>query len=368
MTPSGHVADTHGFTSKEPNLANSQFVVAWADTQNSCGSKRSQSTNFRNICCESNIVRWQEQGRHALNFQQTGFERTAQESLSKQLVMKFMHVAVAQATKMSREEMRRRRRTRKTREVGSMKQRQNFKGIKWQNQEHPQYQQGVRRHMSDVQEEVHVRQIPSGEVVEILRHELSQYLAEGSHCQNLFTTSRYGASESQSEIEQLRQERDQLNVRGRNFEQSAVRSLEAQFVQKRQLRGMLGVERKGSTTSQAEVIRFGSENPQISQNSDWSQEEVAQLQTRSIDSWPHPEPTQYARDEGYLSQELQWLLMEEHQLESAATGGGRVGTHCTTLLERVETRSIGAADDCLSVHQLKNYCVSWRYPDIHTKF
>ena len=34
MTTSGHFADTHGLTGYEPNLTNSQFIVAWADTQN----------------------------------------------------------------------------------------------------------------------------------------------------------------------------------------------------------------------------------------------------------------------------------------------------------------------------------------------
>ena len=33
MTTSGRFADSHGQTGHEPNLINSQFVVAWADTQ-----------------------------------------------------------------------------------------------------------------------------------------------------------------------------------------------------------------------------------------------------------------------------------------------------------------------------------------------
>ena len=83
-----------------------------------------------------------------------------------------------------------------------------------------------------------------------MSHELSQPLAEGSHYQNLYTTSRSGASESSAEIQQLRQERDHLNVHDRNLEietptcQSAVRTVEVQVVQIIQLRGMLEVERK----------------------------------------------------------------------------------------------------------------------------
>ena len=55
---------------------------------------------------------------------------------------------------------------------------------------------------------------------------------------------------SSSEIQQLRQERDLLNVHGRNLEteklacQSAVRSLEANVAQILHLRGMLEVERQ----------------------------------------------------------------------------------------------------------------------------
>ena len=50
-------------------------------------------------------------------------------------------------------------------------------------------QEGVCRHLSE-DHEVQVLQVASGEEVEFLRRELSQSLAEGTHCQNLFTTSR----------------------------------------------------------------------------------------------------------------------------------------------------------------------------------
>ena len=64
--------------------------------------------------------------------------------------------------------------------------------------------------------------------------DLFQSLAERAHHRNLYTTSRSGASESSSDIQQLRQERDHLNVLGRILEtetlacQSAVHSHEAQ--------------------------------------------------------------------------------------------------------------------------------------------
>ena len=54
-----------------------------------------------------------------------------------------------------------------------------------------EYQQGGRRHLSEVPQKVQVLQVASGEEeVEKVRHELSQSLAEGSHYQNLRTTSR----------------------------------------------------------------------------------------------------------------------------------------------------------------------------------
>ena len=51
-------------------------------------------------------VYWQEQGRQALNFQQSGFERADQEY--EQAARVEVHVAVAQTTVMSRAEMRER--------------------------------------------------------------------------------------------------------------------------------------------------------------------------------------------------------------------------------------------------------------------
>ena len=57
--------------------------------------------------------------------------------------------------------------------------------------------------------------------MEILRREESQSLGGGSHHQNLKTTSRSGASENLSEIQQPQHEREHLTDR----------SLEAQVAQ-----------------------------------------------------------------------------------------------------------------------------------------
>ena len=72
-----------------------------------------------------------------------------------------------------------------------------------------EYQQGVRLQVSEVQLQVQIQQVAGREQVETLRHEVSQCFAEGSHCQNVCTTCRSGTSESSSEIQLLRQERDQ---------------------------------------------------------------------------------------------------------------------------------------------------------------
>ena len=66
-------------------------------------------------------------------------------------------------------------------------------------------------------------------------------------------------------------------------------------------------------------------NLQLSRNWNRSKEEVAKLQAHSNEFWHLPEPTQCARDEGYLFQDLELMRMEENQLESAATGGGGMG-------------------------------------------
>ena len=184
-----------------------------------------------------------------------------------------------------------------------MDQRQNLKASKAKSRASAKYQQGV-------------RQVVSREEVEKLRHDVSQSLAEGSHSPNLFTTSISGASESSSEIQQVRQERDHLSVHGRILEteppacQSAVRFLAAQVAQIRQVKVMLEVERRIFnliSRSCSLCIR----QSQISQQLNRSKEEVAQLQARCHEYRHLHEPTQYARDGGYLSQKLKWMQMEE---------------------------------------------------------
>ena len=82
-----------------------------------------------------------------------------------------------------------------------------------------EYQQGVRQ---VVREEEVERPVGKGTKVGGVFMSTENHnhfpLVEGSHYQNLFTTSTSGASESSSEIQQLRQERDHLNVHGRNLE------------------------------------------------------------------------------------------------------------------------------------------------------
>ena len=68
------------------------------------------------------------------------------------------------------------------------------------------------------------------------------------------------------------------------------------------------------------------------------------MQANCIEIWHLPEPTQYARDEGYLSQELELMQIEEHQPESAPTCSGSVGSDENALIERVEPSSSGAAE------------------------
>ena len=58
---------------------------------------------------------------------------------------------------------------------------------------------------------------------------------------------------------------------------------------------------KKSNCVQAEILRLGGEHILISPHVDRSEEEVAQLQARCNDFGRQLEPTQFTRDEGYLS-------------------------------------------------------------------
>ena len=122
-------------------------------------------------------------------------------------------------------------------------------------QEHLQeYQHGVRCHLSEVHHEIQVQQVASREELEMLRRELSQSFAQGSHYQNLFRTSRSSASERLSGI--------QHDVNRKH--------VKARFVlSKRGLRKFLSCEECWASKDkfdywQAEVCRFGSERLQLS--------------------------------------------------------------------------------------------------------
>ena len=119
-TTSGHVAETHGRAGYGPNITNSQNMVARTELQNLDGAQAAYGPtspiplrrSTRDFTGEANVhnhwsiraqhVYWQEQGRNALIFQQAGFERGAQEY--DQASRDEVHVAVAQATEMSRAE------------------------------------------------------------------------------------------------------------------------------------------------------------------------------------------------------------------------------------------------------------------------
>ena len=130
---------------------------------------------------------------------------------------------------------------------------------------------------------------------------MSQSLAEGSHCQNLYTTSRSGAPESSSEVQQSRQEHGHLDVSTHNLEAENATHVKARFAlfeaqvsQIPQSRGMLEVGRKWATL-QAEVILLGSQDLHTSLNiwiGQWKRS--PQLRVRCNEFWHLPEPTQYA--------------------------------------------------------------------------
>ena len=188
---------------------------------------KANAHNCRNVSEEQHVY-CQEQGGHALNFQQAGFEGAVQEY--DQAVCGEVHVALAQATDMPRAEVRERtsalenqaEQTWTSHQIMFLNEMNGAAGDaldnqrrsllndataelqrhQRQNHQHLQeYQQGLRRHLSEGSQVVQIHQVATREEVAILRRELSQSFSEGSHYQNVFTTSRSGASESSSAIQ-----------------------------------------------------------------------------------------------------------------------------------------------------------------------
>ena len=227
-----------------------------------------------------------------------------------------------------------------------------------QSSEHLQeYQQGVRRHLSEVQHQDQVQQVASGEQVEILRRELSQSFAEASNYQSQCTTSRSGASESSSEIQPLRQERDHLNVHGRNLEtetlacQSAVRFLDTQAAQIPQLRG--NPTRITSACKVVDVIFSTSNIPLnfgIYATCAWIRKStthsaIGQVKRRAL-QWIliflSPRRVREMKDTSLKNWSgCNWNNISQILLPQVC---GSVGTDDTTCIERVEPSSFGVLE------------------------
>ena len=110
VTTSGHFADTQSLTGDEPNLTNSQFVVAWADTKKNTHGMQSGSgpissippwRSTRNFTEEANVHNYRnmlsEQHVYLPGARQTSLElptsrlRIEQpKNMSERLVMKFL--------------------------------------------------------------------------------------------------------------------------------------------------------------------------------------------------------------------------------------------------------------------------------------
>ena len=151
------------------------------------------------------------------------------------------------------------------------------------------------------------------------------------------TTSRSGASESSSEIRQLRHERDSLTDSCRSLEREtqrcrrALSSFETQIAQIPRSRGKLDVQRQKSNTLRADVLRLRADDSHISRNFGLLQRRSCSLQVRCNDFWRYPELTQYT-DEVYHSPELEWMHMEENKHESAPTVSRGMGADDTRRL------------------------------------
>ena len=126
---------------------------------------------------------------------------------------------------------------------------------------------------------------------------------------------------------------------------------------KRKFRKFSGeVERQKTSTPQAEVLRLGAGNLQLSQKLERSKEEVAtcKLAAKSFGFIVSPHNMREMKDTSLKG----WSGCKWMKLESAVTDWGRVGTDDTTLIERVELSSFGVACEqratvCLSTGDLE---------------
>ena len=137
--------------------------------------------------------------------------------------------------------------------------------------------------------------------------------------------------------------------------QSTAGSLEEQVAYILRLPGMFEVEKQQWNTLQAEVLLLRAEILQISQSLDRFKEDVTQ-----------PEPTQNTRDVAYLSQELEWMQMEENHPESAAAGRARFSC-CKTYLTciRICFRMIQAISSFIRCNPESGAVVSpCKYPQL----
>ena len=104
-------------------------------------------------------------------------------------------------------------------------------------------------------------------------------------------------------------------------------SCSASCAQILKLRGMIEVERQNPNTLQAEVVRFGSEN--LHQKKRSLRCKLAAMSFGRI----HLSPPSI-REMKEISQELEWMQMEENMLGSAATGSVGMCADDTTLIAK----------------------------------
>ena len=79
-----------------------RFRRSLSGEEHETSHREANAHNCGNMLAEQHVY-WREQGRNALNVQQAGFERAAQEN--EEAARDEVHVAVAQSTEMSRGEM-----------------------------------------------------------------------------------------------------------------------------------------------------------------------------------------------------------------------------------------------------------------------
>ena len=178
-----------------------------------------------------------------------------------------------------------------------------------------EYEQQTQHDVPEVHHEVRSQQVPRREEIEKVGHGLSQSQVEVSRHQTLYNKAGAGATE------QVHRKSSSCDKCGIITSRRTVSCLDAQVAQILRLRGMLEVERAKYNTLQADVLRLKKIDRSLKF---WigQKKRLPSCELAAMILGNFLNSHRMRKVKGYLSQELEWMHMEENRLESATVGGG----------------------------------------------